>query len=83
MLTQSMLSALLVYCMQTALLPTKTSEDIDKLCWDFLWGQTMDKKVHLVSWVKVVRSKSTSAQFGDLYGLKTWKWDDLAHVLLL
>ena len=42
------------YVMQCVALPTKIYSSVDKLCRDFLWGSTLEKrKLHLVNWSKV------------------------------
>lgn len=34
-------------------LPSSTIKELEKYCRDFLWGDSKDKKVHLVSWNSV------------------------------
>ncbi|KAK3183221.1 hypothetical protein Dsin_030507 [Dipteronia sinensis] len=50
-LIKTVTSALLVYTMQAAKLPSEICHKLDKLNRNFLWGHTLDKKtVHLISW---------------------------------
>ncbi|CAL5362434.1 unnamed protein product [Camellia sinensis] len=58
-LIQSVTSAIPSYNMQTMELPRRLCDDIDRLNRNFLWGETEHhKKVHLVSWDSVCRSKA-------------------------
>lgn len=44
--------------MQTALLPTNLSKEIDKVVRKFLWGSTIsNKKIHLVAWETLCQKK--------------------------
>ncbi|XP_062006018.1 uncharacterized protein LOC133723218 [Rosa rugosa] len=57
-LIQSVNSSIPIYAMQTAKLPMKLCDKLDKLNRDFLWGDTEQKrKVHLSSWDLVCRPK--------------------------
>jgi ribonuclease HI len=58
-LIQSAVTPILEYVMQCMSVPLKVCNSIDKLCRDFLWGSTLEKrKMHLVSWKKVTVHKS-------------------------
>lgn len=58
-LTKSALNTILIYYMQTNLLPNSTCERIDKISRDFLWGNTEAKKgTHLIAWDKLCRPKN-------------------------
>lgn len=57
-LVQSALSTLLVYIMQAYAIPIGTCKETDKICRDFLWGDSEDnRKVHLVSWDEVCQPR--------------------------
>jgi hypothetical protein len=46
------------YLMQCAIIPAKVCNDVDKVCRDFLWGSTSEKrKLHLASWKKLTLPK--------------------------
>ncbi|GMY20060.1 reverse transcriptase [Fagus crenata] len=58
-LIQSAVTPIPEYVMQCMSVPLKVCNSIDKLCRDFLWGSTLEKrKMHLVSWKKVTVHKS-------------------------
>ena len=45
--------------MQCVKIPAKVCNSVDKLCRDFLWGSTVEKrKIHFVSWKKVTMYKN-------------------------
>ena len=47
------------YLKQCVKIPAKVCNSVDKLCRDFLWGFTLEKrKTHLVSWKKVTMHKN-------------------------
>ena len=47
---KSVLSALLVYTMQTVVLPHGTCDKLDTLCLGFIWGSSGEhRKIHLVN----------------------------------
>lgn len=53
-LCKAVLSALPIYAMQSASLPKKICNDIEKMCRRFIWGDTDRKrKLHLVNWGQV------------------------------
>ncbi|XP_056695812.1 uncharacterized protein [Spinacia oleracea] len=53
-LIKSTLSTIANYSMQALALPGKTVDEIDKICSNFLWDSTTDKKrTHLVAWDRV------------------------------
>lgn len=57
-LIQSTLNAIPYYTMQYTKLPRSTCDDIDRRNKSFLWGELEgEKKVHLVSWESVNKSK--------------------------
>ncbi|CAN1166153.1 Putative ribonuclease H protein At1g65750 [Linum perenne] len=57
-MAQSVLSAIPAYAMQTAVLPSKTCEEIDKRIRNFVWGTTAEeRKICLVAWDKVCSPK--------------------------
>ncbi|KAK9671970.1 hypothetical protein RND81_12G067000 [Saponaria officinalis] len=57
-LVQSTLSTLANYSMQTAKIPRTTCDNLDRKTRRFLWGGTGEKKkVHLISWETVQKSK--------------------------
>ncbi|XP_019157963.1 PREDICTED: uncharacterized protein LOC109154684 [Ipomoea nil] len=59
-LTQSALATIPVYTMQALALPKGTCDNIDKICRDFLWGDTQDKKkIHLVNWDEVCQPRDS------------------------
>lgn len=44
--------------MQTSVIPISVCEEAKKICRDFIWGSTSDKrKCHLVSWEKLCKPK--------------------------
>jgi hypothetical protein len=46
------------YIMQCAIIPAKVCNVVDKLCRDFLWGSTNEKrKLHMISWKTVTLPK--------------------------
>lgn len=57
-LIQSTTFALPMYTMQTALLPQKVCDELDRMNRNFLWGSTDEKgKVHLVGWHHITKSR--------------------------
>ena len=57
-LTQATLSTIPNYSMQYAALPLKITQGIDRLCHNFIWGTTDNKrKLYLVSWSKITKPK--------------------------
>ena len=58
-LTQSVITTVPNYAMQSIALPTKVLSNVEKLSRNFLWGSTENKKkFHLVSWQKTTKPKS-------------------------
>ena len=58
MLIKSVMSAIPNHVMQGAVIPVNVCKKLDKINRDFLWGSTNEKrKMHMVSWSKIVRSK--------------------------
>ncbi|QHO25231.1 Putative ribonuclease H protein [Arachis hypogaea] len=58
-LVKSVLSSMPLYNMQSAVLPSYTCNMIDRICRNFLWGNTeQTKKIHLISWKNVCEPKS-------------------------
>lgn len=58
-LVQSNLATMPVYTTQALALIVGTFKDIDKICRDFLWGDSESrKKVHLVNWNEVCAHKT-------------------------
>ena len=58
MLIKSVMSAIPNHVMQGAVLLMHVCEKLDKINRDFLWGSTDERrKMHMVSWSKIVRSK--------------------------
>ena len=50
-LSKSVLAAIPQYYFQTTKLPTSICDNVEKVCRDFIWGDTEEKrKVHLVAW---------------------------------
>ncbi|KAL6140994.1 hypothetical protein ACLB2K_059286 [Fragaria x ananassa] len=75
-LIQSVTSSIPNYAMQTAKFPVSLCDKLDKLNWDFLWGDLENKKrVHLVNWDSVCQPK----QLGGL-GIK--KTADMNQAML-
>ncbi|XP_075650954.1 uncharacterized protein LOC142621553 [Castanea sativa] len=57
-LTQATIATIPNYYMQYASLPPKITQCVDKLCCNFLWGSTNNKKkLHLVNWRKITKPK--------------------------
>ncbi|CAA0831370.1 Unknown protein [Striga hermonthica] len=60
-LTESVVSSLLSYTMQTSWLPNAICDRLEKRCRNFLWGDnSINRKIHLVSWDKVCQPKGRS-----------------------
>ncbi|QHO04624.1 LINE-1 retrotransposable element ORF2 protein [Arachis hypogaea] len=58
-LVKSVISSILSYTMQTALIPSTTCNAIDHKCRNFLWGETaQSKKIHRLSWKKIGEHKN-------------------------
>jgi hypothetical protein len=58
-LIKSVVTPIPKYVMQCMSVPIKVCNSIDRLCRDFLWGSTEEKrKLHLVSWQKVTVHKN-------------------------
>ena len=58
MLIKSVMSAIPNHVMHGAVIPMNVCEKLDKINRDFLWGSTDERrKMHMVSWSKIVRSK--------------------------
>ena len=57
MLSQSVLSASPLFTMQTAVVPKATCHEIDMLRRKFIWGQSTDCRIHLVSWDRLCQPK--------------------------
>ncbi|GMP25580.1 hypothetical protein CsSME_00002379 [Camellia sinensis var. sinensis] len=73
-LFQAVSSAIPAYTMQTTAIPKNVCDEIDRINRNFLWGDTLErKKVHLVKWEKVCKSKNA----GEL-GLKKARDQNLA-----
>lgn len=74
MLTQATLSTIPNYAMQCAFLPGKVTQNIDRLCRNFIWGSTDNKnKLNLISWKKI----TTEKKYGGL-GLQSAKEKNVA-----
>nr|XP_025664883.1 uncharacterized protein LOC112763420 [Arachis hypogaea] len=59
-LVKSVLSSMPIYNMHSALLPTATCNSIDRICRNFIWGDTdQNKKVHLLNWKKICEPKQS------------------------
>lgn len=59
-LVQSTLATIPSYTMQALALPRGTCEDIDRICRNFLWGESHDKrKIHLVNWDDVCQPRGS------------------------
>lgn len=75
MLIQSALSTVPIYTMQSLALPVGVCKEIDKICRDFLWGETDDKKwPHPMKWSDVC----TPQDKGGL-GLRMARYFNLAQ----
>ncbi|XP_072066946.1 uncharacterized protein [Arachis hypogaea] len=62
-LVKFVLSSMPVYNMQSVVLPSATCNIVDRICRNFIWGDTKQtKKIHLLSWKKVCELK----KFGSL-----------------
>ena len=60
-LVKSVMSVIPNHVMQGAALPRHLCDKLDKMNKDFLWGSTNEKrKLHLVGWEKVIKSKEES-----------------------
>lgn len=58
-LVQSIRAAILVYTMQTCLLPVSLCNAMDKICRDFIWkGIHGGNHIHLVNWQTIQESKA-------------------------
>ena len=58
-LTQATISTIPNHVMQCNSLPPKITQNIDKLCLNFLWSLTEEKKkLHLISWKKITKPKN-------------------------
>ena len=74
MLTQTRLSTIPNYAMQCESLLGKVTQSIDRLCRNFIWGSTDNKKkLHLISWKKI----TTEKKYGVL-GLQSAKEKNVA-----
>lgn len=68
-LAQSSLFSIPDYVMQTTVIPVAICEEIERLCRDFIWGSTADKRrCHVISWEKICRLKEEGG-FG-FHGLR-------------
>lgn len=68
-LCKSVISALPIYIMQSTLLPKSICKDIEKLCRNFVWGDSEShKKIHLVNWQQLCQPLSNGG-----FGLKNMK----------
>lgn len=57
-LAQSSLSSMSGYVMQASVIPLSVCDEAEKLCRNFIWGSTADKRrCHLVAWEKVCQPK--------------------------
>lgn len=66
-MAKSVLQALPTYAMQTVNLPKPLCEEIDKVCWVFIRGDSdQGRKIHLIAWENVSRPK----QYGGLGVIK-------------
>lgn len=78
-LTQSVLSSLPYYSIQSALLPRATCNEIEKKCHGFIWVSTDEaKKIHLVKWNMVSKHKN----HGGL-GIRSMRQSNMALVTKL
>lgn len=76
-LAKSVLQALPSYVMQTAMIPEKVCDEVDKICRGFIWGESdQGRKVHLISWDKIYCPKKD----GGL-GLKKTRNVNLAYMM--
>ena len=58
-LTKVVLSAIPSYTMQGCILPSRIHANLDKVCKNFLWGSTNEKKkLNMVGWNKVTTPKN-------------------------
>jgi len=58
-LTKAVLSAIPSYTMQGCILPSRIHANLDKVCRNFLWGSTDEKKkLNMVGWNKVTKLKN-------------------------
>ena len=58
-LTKAVLSTIPSYTMQGCILPSRIHVNLDKVCRNFLWGTTDEKKkLHMVGWNKVTKPKN-------------------------
>ena len=75
-LVQASISSIPSYVMQSALLPTRILDNLDKTSQNFLWGSSEAKrKMHWVGWNKVPKSKAE----GGL-GFQSAKGRNLAYL---
>ncbi|XP_052112461.1 uncharacterized protein LOC127744218 [Arachis duranensis] len=59
-LVKSVLSSMPLYNMQSAILPASTCNTIDRICRNFIWGDTdQNKKIHLLNWKMICEPKHT------------------------
>lgn len=57
-LVQSSLTSMPGYVMQTSVIPITVCEEAERICRDFIWGSSVDRrKCHLVSWEKLCKPK--------------------------
>jgi hypothetical protein len=56
-LCKSVLAVVLLYPMQSSLIPESISYEIEKICRRFIWGENEGKaKVHLIYWSTLCQS---------------------------
>lgn len=78
-LAPSSLESMPGYLVQTSVIPISVCDEAEKICRDFIWGSTVEKrKCHLVSWEKVCKPKEA----GGL-GFRNMKTLNQAYILKL
>ena len=74
-LVKSVMSTIPNYVMQATALPTHLCDKLDKINRDFLWGSTSEKRrIHLVGWNKIVRSKEEGGLGIQAAKAKIWHY---------
>ncbi|XP_057418408.1 uncharacterized protein LOC130712598 [Lotus japonicus] len=82
-LTQSCLLSLPSYVMQTTPIPLGVCKEVEKLCRNFIWGSTVEKrKCHLISWETICSPKDCGGLgFRDLHSINRAYMTKLAWIV--
>lgn len=53
-LAKSVIQAMPSYIMQSSIVPKTVCDEVDRLCRDFVWGDSQDhRNIHLINWQRV------------------------------